>query len=1158
MDDTAIGLASHPHLDEARQAGEFRLQRLVGQLPAIIWSTDRDRRLTSLHGAALSSLGLSVTKLIGIDLVALFEDEDAADGTINAHHRALRGEPTQYDLHWRERSWQVQVEPLRAADGSTIGTLGFAVDITARSLAEKALEQREAHQSLALAAASAATWEWDLETGEISRSQGMATLYGLPPGALEGVFDTHFRRIHPDDHGRIEEMDRQHLAEGRAYDVEYRVIWPDGSIHWLREKAQSVRDAEGRAIRLLGVTMEVTDRKAAEEAVHQSEARFRSLVQHAPDVIAVLDADGTIRYQSPAVRTVLGYAPEELIGTNAFSLAHPDDVPRAQSLFTELLRQPASSVRSEIRFRHQDGSWRCLEAIGTNLLDNPEVRGIVANLWDVTDRQRAEETLRENERHLRTLHAASQRQAQELALLDEVRTALAKEIELPALIRTVVEAIARTFGYTLVSLYLRDENALVLQHQVGYDRVLERISISEGVSGRVVRTGEPVLVEDVQTEPDFLGAIEGIISEVCVPLHDGGQVVGFLNLESTHGVTLTEADLQLMVALSEHVGIAIGRARLYDQVRRSEAHFRTLVQHGSDLVSIVDADGQRRYVSPSYIHVLGYHSHDLLGQPIETINHPDDTDVDRRFFAALAQRPGAVDRFEARVFHRDGSIRWLEAVASNRLDDPDIRGFVVNSRDITERKTLEDRLAHLAFHDPLTGLPNRTLFGRCLAETLERPRQGRKATAVLFVDLDGFKLVNDSYGHETGDRLLIEVGQRLRTCLRPIDTLARFGGDEFAILLDGVTKSEATRVAERLIAAVRGPFTLGNTETYVTASVGVALSARPRHRATDLLRNADIALYEAKALGRATYATFEPRMQARVVARMQRETALQRSLERGELCLSYQPIVELATGRIVGAEALMRWSHPEYGLLLPADFIGAAEDTGLIVPLGQWALREACHQAVGWLNRTADPPISVCVNLSSRQLDDERLVQDVAETLAESGLAAERLTLEITETVAMANAPETQRTLRGLRTLGVRLAIDDFGTGHSSLSQLRALAIDTIKIDGSFVAGLGQDRVSLAIVRAVSVLAHELGLEVTAEGVETADQVTQLRKLDVAFGQGFSFAPPLTAEAFRALLERGPCLAIDTNRADDTGGENARDNIDSAAVDGEGELSPGT
>ncbi len=566
------------------------------------------------------------------------------------------------------------------------------------------------------------------------------------------------------------------------------------------------------------------------------------------------------------------------------------------------------------------------------------------------------------------------------------------------------------------------------------------------------------------------------------------------------------------------------RERSAAEQRRSEARFRALVEHASDMVSVLDAGGMRSYASPAWERVLGYRPEELLDHHAAEIDHPDDAELTRRFFADLARRPGAIDRFEVRVRHKDGSTRWLEVVAVNRLDDPAVGGIVATSRDVTERKQVEARLEHQASHDSLTGLPNRAMLLDRLAGALAS-RQRTTAVAVLLLDLDGFKLVNDSRGHAAGDELLVAVGRRLRAHLPPGALLARLGGDEFAVLLERVADpAESARLAEHLIEALRHPLDIDGREVFVSASVGVVKHRPGWAKPGDLLRDADTALYQAKTRGPGSWAVFEPGMRASVLARLERETALRGAAERGELRLRYQPKVELATGRVVGVEALIRWEHPDLGLLHPVEFVRLAEETGLIVPLGRWVLWEACRRAREWRDLSGEAAPVVCVNVSACQLREASFVAQVAMALEASGLDPDSLELEITESAVMRDAPEAWGALSDLRKLGVRLAIDDFGTGSSSLGRLRELPVDALKVDRSFVAGLGRDPGSLAIARAVTVLAHDLGLVVTAEGIETTEQASVLRALGVDLGQGFYFAPPLPGEAIAELLAHGARL----------------------------------
>jgi len=432
-------------------------------------------------------------------------------------------------------------------------------------------------------------------------------------------------------------------------------------------------------------------------------------------------------------------------------------------------------------------------------------------------------------------------------------------------------------------------------------------------------------------------------------------------------------------------------------------------------------------------------------------------------------------------------------------------------------------LSYRALHDPLTGLSNRVLFLDRLDHALIRRPLDRAHIAVLFVDLDRFKLINDSLGHDVGDDLLVAVAARLQVCLRPEDTIARIGGDEFTVLLDEVVDvTDAVRIADRMAEALQRPFALGAHETVVTASIGIVLGTCARDRPADLLRDADIAMYRAKQGGKARYAVFDPQMSADVLRRLALEVDLRRALVCGEFRVYYQPTVDLDTDRIVGMEALVRWEHPERGLVSPAAFIPLAEETGLILPLGRWVLQGACHQARAWqMEHPTDPPLTISVNLSGRQFQHPELVDEIEHALRETELPACSLVLELTESILMEDAESNIASLRRLKSLGVQIAIDDFGTGYSSLGYLKRFPVDILKVDKSFVDRLGQDAKDTAIVRTVIGLARSLGLQVTAEGVETHEQLAILRSMGADLGQWYYLSPPLSAEATDILLSRG-------------------------------------
>src|SRR5215203_876117 len=557
-------------------------------------------------------------------------------------------------------------------------------------------------------------------------------------------------------------------------------------------------------------------------------------------------------------------------------------------------------------------------------------------------------------------------------------------------------------------------------------------------------------------------------------------------------------------------------------IKESEERFRSLVQNTSDIITILEADGTVHYVSPAVERVTGYKPEEQVGTNAFASVHPDDREQALNTLTEVLKRPGLHPPLEFRVPHKDGSWRYLEHVVNNLLDDPAVRGVVVNSWDVTERKALVEQLRHQAFHDLLTGLPNRALFMDRLERALTRANRRGTKVAVLFTDLDNFKVINDSLGHKAGDQLLVAVAKRLKTCLRPEDTAARLGGDEFTILIEDISSvGEVVQIAERIAEILQPPFTLEEQEVFATVSTGIALNSPTQEQPADLLRHADLAMYRAKRRGKARYEVFEPSMDAKAVERLILETGLRRALVRQQFRVYYQPIVALDNDKVAGAEALVRWEHPQRGLLLPEVFLSVAEETGLIVRIGQWVLREAGKQARIWQERyPVTPPLTISVNLSTREFFHPKLV---AEVLGESEIDPASLQLEITEGAMRSNGTSSaDRTLRNLKRMGVQLAIDDFGSGYSSLSYLKRFPVDFLKIDRSFIAGLKGEPNGVSkdteIVKAMIELTHALGLKVIAEGVETSEQLAQLRNMKCDFAQGNYFSEPLPSEALAVIL----------------------------------------
>ena len=596
------------------------------------------------------------------------------------------------------------------------------------------------------------------------------------------------------------------------------------------------------------------------------------------------------------------------------------------------------------------------------------------------------------------------------------------------------------------------------------------------------------------------------------------------------GLTMAVA-LMLSLSLRRRTNRTFARAyqRLVQEVnereaaeqalRESEQRFRALVHNASDVFTVIGDDGVIRYQSPAVETVLGHPPDSLIGRRLLDVVHADDREAARRLFEQSRQRSGVPVVGEVRMLPRgsEQAPRRFEMTVTDLLADPTVSGMVLNYSDITERALYQERLTRQAFQDTLTGLANRARFQERLEEAL---RQRGNTVGLLFVDLDRFKVINDSLGHDAGDQLLREVAERLSACLREGDTLARLGGDEFTVLLPDVSGPEvAVAVAERIIAHLKAPFDLPGHSVVVGASVGIATGVASRDRPDALLRDADAAMYEAKAGGRGRYALFHATMHTRAVSRLAIETELRRAIETGQLLLYYQPIMLLGSGQMVGVEALLRWRRPDGTLVLPNEFVPVAEETGLIHPIGRWVLHEACDQLSRWRAELPQAAgLSMSVNVSARQLQDPGLTSDVTSALQKAALDPASLVLELTETVMAENLEAATETLQALRWMSVQLAMDDFGTGYSSLSSLSKLPLDILKIDQSFVARLDHDAEGRAIVYAIMSLAGALGVRVTGEGIETPEQLAALVELGCQYGQGHFLGEPVPADVLAATL----------------------------------------
>jgi diguanylate cyclase (GGDEF)-like protein/PAS domain S-box-containing protein len=755
-----------------------------------------------------------------------------------------------------------------------------------------------------------------------------------------------------------------------------------------------------------------------------------------------------------------------------------------------------------------------------------------------------------------------ERQQLQLQALADVAAAFNDAEDREAVLTRLATALAKASGYDWVTITVYSDD---LERIVDVAQNIHRHSDTETASGYLqgrfgtaisprgntalgkilVERGEPWLVPDVFADPDspelrLFGDVRAwqkfyerahILSLAVFPLVYQGRPLGTVSFSSSIKRSFPKSEVEFLQALVSQAATAVKGVQLYrnlqewrEELARREERFRSLVQNAADLITVVSPDSTIQYQSPAVAHVLGYVPDEFVGTRLIEYVHPADSPVLASAFEDIVE--GGARRFELeiRLKHRDGSWRHLEVVATDQRENPAIGGLVLNMHDVTERKRLEEQLRHQALNDPLTGLANRASFTDRLRRALAHAHRTQTHVAVVFVDLDDFKGINDSMGHSAGDLVLLDVATKLRAAVRASDTVARFGGDEFAILLEEIEDlADAESVTERILEAVTAPTLVEGKEVFVRASAGLALSGH-NGAGTDaetLLQHADVAMYVAKARGKGTYAVFEQHMQAHVTQQTELVAELHQAIGRGELFLAYQPLVRLRGRQIYGFEALLRWHHRERGLISPAEFIPLAEQSGAIVPIGNWVLQQACNQAASWSRAHPESgPWTMSVNISARQIQHPNFVNDVRRIVMESGFDPRRLILELTESVLVVDPDVVLERLMKVKELGIRLAIDDFGTGSSSLSYLRRFPFDLLKIDRTFIEDLTGDGVDREITHAIIELGRTLRLELVAEGIEDAEQLSRLQRLRCDLGQGFLFARPLPASDAEAFLAR--------------------------------------
>lgn len=806
-----------------------------------------------------------------------------------------------------------------------------------------------------------------------------------------------------------------------------------------------------------------------------SEARYRVVTDSASDAIITIDEAGTILFVNQSAERIFGYKADELMGEKLDKLMSRKRLRSYQTKlkrYVKMEKRLLASQAIEVSALHKDGHDFLIEiSLGEYNFDGERVFTVVVR--DITERKRTEENLRKSEEYRNLFKLAN-----DAIIIFEPENKI---------VLNVNDYACKMYGYSR-------------EQFIG--RSLTDIFNDGRSSGRQLAVEIEESFENIHYQED--GTPINILTSLSVIEFEGKPAILSINRDITSRVKTNTA------------------------LRESEYKLRTLIENMSEGLVNCDQHDRIIFTNKRFCEMLGYREEELIGQDASALLLDDEG---RKIVEKANQRrrEGVSENYEVQLRTSLGEMIWSLVGAVPTLDaESNVIGSMSVHTDITERKRAEEQLRHNALHDALTGLPNRALFLEHLRRAMRRSPRNKKMFAVLFLDFDGFKLINDSLGHLEGDNLLKMIARRLELLLRGDDVVARLGGDEFTILLDQLTDSEdALFVVERIQELFHEPFVLDGREVFITVSIGVALRSAKYKTPEEMLRDADIAMYRAKSAGKGRHETFDQAMREQVSDRLRFETELRQALERGEFSVFYQPIMQLSTNQPIGFEALVRWFHPERGRIMPNEFIPIAEEIGLIVPLGEWVLRESCRQVREWqLRFPAQSELTISVNLSCKQFMQLDLAERVAAILQETGLEGRFLRLEITESHVMENSHSAITIMNRLRALGVRLSIDDFGTGYSSLSHLQRLPIDYLKIDRSFVNLMNSKHENGEIVRAIVMLAKNLNMQVIAEGVETEEQALQLIDLDCAFGQGFYYSKPTDAQQAEAILENNSSLDI--------------------------------
>lgn len=1079
---TGCNVTSEVLADQRAEKAQQRLQDAIDSITHGFALFDADDRLVlcndnyreALAGIAdILEPGLRVEQLLttALERGCIVVPEDQRATWVATQMQRRREGPAPRTFQTAAGRW-IEVHEFLTRDG---GRVVIRTDVTEAKRAEAALRRSQASLTKAQRIAHFGNWELCVNSSAMFWSDEIYGILGLARGKVAADHPGFLAAVHPADRPRVEQALAAALLDGIAYTIKHRVTRPDGSVHWVIQQGEVEFDAEAIPRAVVGTLQDVTDRRAAEQRLSESEERFRIAFETSADAISISRLrDGVYVDVNEAFARLFGYGKDDVIGRTSTELGIWPSL-RAREEFVARLAAEQAIRDAVLQLRRMDGELRTMLVSASHCVLGDEPH-LLASLRDITELQR-------NELELRKLWQAVEQSS-------------------VAVITTDAEGRIEYVNpcFTAITGYSRDEvvgrNPSILKSGLTPEHDYQRL-------WDTVTSGAAWQGEFCNRRKD--GSLFWGVASISPVQADDGRITHFVGIQAD----ITE------------------RKRAEQELRASEERFRSLVET-SFLGICIERDGKPLFVNQTFAEIFGY-------DDIADVLALESLDPLGAFVEATAAAPGpqprptgrSVSPHELQGVRKDGSVVWLHAQSRTV---PWNGGTAVQFTvlDITLRKRYEDRLQHQANFDPVTDLPNRTLAMDRLGSAIEAARRRATRVSLLFIDVDHFKKINDTLGHAAGDRFLRQLAQRLKASIRQMDTVARLGGDEFVVVLSDVRlRSDAEAIAAKIVEACAPPFLLDGQEAFVSLSIGIASFPDDGEDGETLLRHADAAMYVGKETGRSQVRLFTPELRQRSHNRIRMEVDLRHAIKRRELVLHYQPLIDIRTGQIIGAEALLRWFSAEHGELSPDQFVRLAEDTGMIVPIGEWALASGCRQMRRWIDAGHDH-LSLSVNVSSRQFRDAPLLSAVRSALRENRLDPRSLELEITESLLIEDSPEIRSTIDRLVEDGVRLAIDDFGTGYSSLSYLNRFPLDTLKIDRSFTGGMLEDVGQSTLVDALIVLAHRLRLRVVAEGVESAEQLEFLRGRGCDLAQGFFFSPALPADEFLQLLDRQRQPAVAT------------------------------